>query len=149
PQMASGDASDRVAPEIAAHYAEGHEATRLFYGRGQLERTRTQELLRRHLPAPPAAILDVGGGAGVYAFWLAAEGYEAHLIDLVPLHVEQARRASEMPGAAPLASVRLGDARQLEQPDGSADAVLLLGPLYHLTERTDRVLALTEAKRVV
>jgi ubiquinone/menaquinone biosynthesis C-methylase UbiE len=148
-QRAAGDSSDRAAPEIAAHYAEGREAARLFEGRGQLERARTQELLRRHLPAPPATILDVGGGAGVYAFWLAAEGYEAHLIDLVPLHLEQARRSSEKQADAPLASIRLGDARRLEQRDESVDAVLLLGPLYHLTERTDRVLALTEAKRVV
>jgi ubiquinone/menaquinone biosynthesis C-methylase UbiE len=148
-RMTTGDPKDRAVPEITAHYAEGREATRLSHGRGQLELARTQELLRRHLPDPPATILDVGGGAGVYACWLAAQGYEAHLIDLMPLHLEQARLASDQQAAAPLASVRLGDARRLDQPDESADAVLLLGPLYHLTERRDRVLALAEAKRVV
>ncbi|HLH73563.1 MAG TPA: class I SAM-dependent methyltransferase, partial [Chloroflexota bacterium] len=98
---------------------------------------------------PPATILDVGGGPGVYACWLASEGYEVHLVDAVPLHVEQALRASEAQPGCPLASVRLGDARQLLQADASADVVLLLGPLYHLTERQDRLQALGEAKRVV
>ena len=48
-----------------------------------------------------------------------------------------------------MASVSLGDARELRAADGSADAVLLLGPLYHLTSRADRVTALREARRVL
>jgi len=49
----------------------------------------------------------------------------------------------------PLASCRVGDARDLDLPDGSADLVLLLGPLYHLTEAGDRARALKEAARVL
>jgi ubiquinone/menaquinone biosynthesis C-methylase UbiE len=41
-----------------------------------------------------------------------------------------------------------GDARRLAEPDDSADAVLLLGPLYHMTDRRDRLAALAEAVRV-
>src|SRR6185295_15870885 len=48
-----------------------------------------------------------------------------------------------------LASAAVGDARRLEAADNTADAVLLLGPLYHLTEREDRVKALSEAFRVL
>ena len=141
--------TDRLAPEVAAHYAGGNEADRLFRGGGRLELARTQELLRRYLPPAPAIVLDVGGGSGVYACWLAARGYTVHLVDPVPLHVEQARRASGAQPAAPLASARLGDARRLEQAAGSVDAVLLLGPLYHLTERADRLRALGAARRVL
>ncbi len=65
------------------------------------------------------------------------------------LHVEQARRASDEQPAAPLASATVGDARRLDRPDASVDAALLLGPLYHLTERGDRVAALAEARRVL
>ena len=72
-------------------------------------------------------VYDVGGGSGVYATWLARRGYTAHLIDVVPLHVEQARLASAAQPEHPLASVGLGDARQLEWPDQSADLVLLWG----------------------
>jgi ubiquinone/menaquinone biosynthesis C-methylase UbiE len=136
-------------PESLAHYETGIEAARLTSGHGPLELTRTKELLERRLPPPPAVVLDVGGGPGVYAAWLARRGYVVHLIDAVPLHVEQARRSSVAQPQHPLASAALGDARHLEHADASVDAVLLFGPLYHLTPREDRLLALSESRRVV
>jgi ubiquinone/menaquinone biosynthesis C-methylase UbiE len=138
---------ERLDREIAAHYAEVPERRRL--GPLSLERVRTWELLGHHLPAPPAVVLDVGGAAGVYALPLAAGGYEVHLVDPLASHVEQARQASARQPQTPLASAAVGDARRLEWPDASADAVLLLGPLYHLTDRADRVEALREARRVL
>lgn len=136
-------------PEVLAHYTVGAESGRLFAGHGQLERARTLELFERYLPPPPAVILDVGGGPGAYACGLAAKGHVVHLVDALPLHVEQARQASARQPGAPLASARVGDARSLEGAEGSADAVLLLGPLYHLTDRADRLAALGEARRVL
>ncbi len=94
-------------------------------------------------------VLDVGGGAGVYALPLAREGYSVFLIDPVPLHLDQAREASASQRDAPLASAEVGDARRLMCDDDSVEAVLLLGPLYHLTSRNDRLQALREAYRVV
>ena len=138
---------EQLDPEIAAHYASVSEQQRL--GPGSLERIRTWELLDRHLPAQPAVVLDIGGAAGVYALPLAARGYQVHLIDSLARHVEQARRASRQQPTTPLASASVGDARQLEHPDASVDAALLLGPLYHLTNRVDRIRALTEARRVL
>lgn len=135
--------------EILDHYAVQDEAGRLLRGGGQLEFARTQEILARYLPPPPAVILDVGGGAGIYALPLAKMGYAVHLIDPTPKHVAQARDASQKQPAHPLGSADIGDARALQWPDNSVDAVLLLGPLYHLTERADRVLALRAAHRVV
>lgn len=136
-------------PEIVAHYGQAQEAERLSRGHGPLEAERTRELLQRHLPPAPGVVLDIGGGPGAYACWLASRGYTVHLIDAMPLHVDQARQASARQPDHPLASVRLGDARRLETADTSADAVLLMGPLYHLTERSERVLALREAWRVL
>ncbi len=141
--------SDGVAPEILEHYTAGVELGRLSEGRSRLERERTQEILRRHLPPPPAVILDVGGGPGAYACWLAAQGYAVHLVDAVPLHVDQARQAAQARPDCPLAGAQVGDARQLAQPAASVDAVLLMGPLYHLTDRADRLRALGEARRMV
>ena len=138
---------ERLDHEIAAHYAEVSERDRL--GPWSLERVRTWELLLRHLPPAPAVVLDVGGAAGVYALPLAGRGYQVHLVDPVAVHVEQARRASDRQPRTPLASATVGDARRLERGDASVDAVLLLGPLYHLTDRADRVRALTEARRVL
>ena len=128
--------------EVFAHYGLGAERARLSAGAGRVERARTEEVLARWLPPAPARILDVGGGPGTYVPWLAGQGYEVHLVDPVPLHVEQALQA----GAR---TARVADARSIEEPDAGFDAVLLLGPLYHLTERSDRVRALSEARRVV
>jgi SAM-dependent methyltransferase len=138
-----------VPAEIAAYYAQGGETDRLFKGRGRLELDRTQAILRRHLPPPPAVVLDVGGATGVYARWLADLGHEVHLVDPVATHVDAARLASERHRTRPLASVSLGDARRLRRPADSADMVLLMGPLYHLTRRADRLQALREARRVL
>jgi ubiquinone/menaquinone biosynthesis C-methylase UbiE len=106
------------------------------------------ELLYRLLPAPPARLLDVGGGPGMYAAPLARRGYRVQLVDPVRLHVAQARQASGSDPAAAFTAV-LGDARQLPAPDQSQDAVMLFGPLYHLTGAADRRQALREAWRVL
>jgi ubiquinone/menaquinone biosynthesis C-methylase UbiE len=129
---------------VASHYEAVREEDRISQGFGQLELVRAQEVLRRHLPKPPAAVLDVGGATGVHAAWLAGDGYRVHLIDPAPRHVAKAN--ADLGGLG--VSAELGDARRLPVPDNSYDVVLLFGPLYHLTERADRLLALREAARV-
>ena len=128
--------------DILLHYEDRYdEDVRLSSsGLGQLELIRTQILLQRHLPQPPALVLDVGGGPGVYAYWLDAAGYEVDLIDIVPRHIRQATERG--------VRATLADARELPVPDNTRDAVLLLGPLYHLQERGDRLQVLGEAIRV-
>ncbi|WP_042375953.1 class I SAM-dependent methyltransferase [Streptacidiphilus melanogenes] len=133
-----------VQSEIIEFYTDAYdESMRLQRNaRGRVERLRTLELLARHLPPTPARVLDIGGGPGVYAAELAARGHEVTLLDPVPLHRSQAARHGGF-------TVADGDARSLEQADASCDAALLLGPLYHLPERSDRIAALREARRVV
>lgn len=148
--MHRDDAEDQTPtfdPDILDYYELGRERERLTAGGNELELVRTRELLNRYLPPAPADVLDVGGGAGVYASWLAMQGYRAHLIDPVPLHVEQAREAAAAQPDHPF-TASSGDARRIAMPDASFDAVLLFGPLYHLTERAERVTALAEARRV-
>jgi ubiquinone/menaquinone biosynthesis C-methylase UbiE len=131
------------------HYSDEVERDRLVEGGDSLELVRTFELLSQVLPRPPARVLDVGGGPGVYAARLASAGYDVRLVDVFPLHVEQALERSAAQPDAPFAA-EVADARDLSRfDDESEDAVLLLGPLYHLTEREDRVRALGEARRVV
>jgi ubiquinone/menaquinone biosynthesis C-methylase UbiE len=134
--------------EITRYYQEVAEEGRLAAGPSQLEFARTKEVVLRYLLPPPATILDVGGAAGAYALWLTEKGYQVHLIDPVPRLVEEARRRSEA-SPHPISTCELGDARNLAFNDGVADGVLLLGPLYHLTVRADRLRALREAYRVL
>src|SRR5262245_40081960 len=134
--------------EILCHYdREFDEESRITRGMGELELLRTREIVRRNLPDGPLRIIDVGGGTGVHAAWLAEDGHEVHLVDPVPRHVERARRLTPERGRI---TAELGDARDLRAAgDAAYDAALLLGPLYHLTERDERIAALREAARVV
>jgi len=129
---------------LRAYYDSGIELGRLERGYWRLEFARTKELLLRYLPPAPARVLDVGGGPGAYAAWLADAGYDVKLVDLLPLHVEHAREL-----AAGRFAAEEGDARSLAELDGSYDVVLLLGPLYHLAEERERLVALAEARRVL
>ena len=138
----------KLDPTIADYYHRAPEEHRLAEGPFVLEEARTRELIERHAPRPPATVLDVGGAAGAYALWLADAGYTVHLVDPVPRLVAEAERRSAA-RLRPLASCRVGEARALDFSDQSADIVLLLGPLYHLTEAADRARALTEARRVL
>ncbi len=139
----------RVEREILSAYAVGDEMSRLSSGSGRLEMLRTRELLSRYLPPPPSVIADIGGGPGAYALPLARQGYRVCLVDPVPLHIQQGIAGSKAQPEAPLAGAVIGDARFLEFRDESVDAVLLLGPLYHLTGRDDRISALREVFRVL
>jgi ubiquinone/menaquinone biosynthesis C-methylase UbiE len=134
---------------IAAHYELGLERDRLFReGDPRLELTRTLELLDRYLPSAPARLLDVGGGPGAYASIWARRGYDVHLYDVLDLHVRQAQQAADAQPGHPF-TAQVADARSIPEQDASADAVVLLGPLYHLTEPGQRATALLEAWRVL
>lgn len=137
-----------VDPDLVAHYELGLEDSRLFIdGRPRLEYVRTLELLDRLLPPGPGRILDVGGATGVYAVPLSERGYIVHVVDPIPLHVEHTVQRARERGAEGV-TASLGEARDLGSFGVGYDAVLLLGPLYHLPDADDRVLAFREAVRV-
>ena len=127
---------------MQTYYDRDEEEGRLRAGAGLLELVRTKELVRRYLPAAPASVVDIGGGAGVHARWLAELGHRVDLVDAVPLHVA---KAAEIPGVTAV----LGDARKLDAADESYDFVLMCGPLYHLLTVEDRLAAWREAHRVL
>jgi len=130
-------------PRLFEYYERNHaERDRLGRREGLIEFVRTKELLRRYLPETPAAVIDVGGGTGIYAAWLASLGYDVRLVDIVPANVREAGRIGTF-------SATVGDARALPCADSSCDVALLLGPLYHLLTGTERLQALCEAQRAV
>ena len=134
--------------DLLKHYRRGFEAGRLGVGAGPIERERTQAIVSRYVSDASSVVYDIGGGPGAYAVWLLGLGHSVHLVDPVPVHVEEAKEAMAKTATAEW-SATLGDARSLALPDSSADAVLLLGPLYHLTKRAERIAALSEAHRVL
>ena len=130
-----------------AYYNRGNERERLSGPSGSIEFERTKDILQRFLPPSPSIIADIGGGPGRYALWLAERGYRVYHRDLIGLHVQQLQGdLRERPSLS--IDTAVADARRLDLPDASVDAALLLGPLYHLPRRPDRVAVLAEARRI-
>ena len=128
-------------PHVQAAYARGRETGRLDQQRNRIEAERTKTLIAERLPASGARVLDVGGGPGYYAAWLRDLGHHVVLLDIVHDHARQAAH-SAIPAL-------VADATALPVPPRHADALLLLGPLYHLVDPADRSRALAEAHRVL
>ncbi len=114
----------------------------------QPEHARTQELILRHLPNPPATVIDAGGGAGVYACWLAALGYHVHRIDPVAKHGDQAFRASAAQPRHPSGQRTLGMRVTCNMPTAARRSY---GRVRGVTcaDRDDRRACLREAHRVL
>jgi SAM-dependent methyltransferase len=105
------------------------------------------ELISRYLPGDGVSILDVGGATGVYSFQLADLGHQVTLLDVVPAHIEKAREENRN-RCNPLVELVAGDILEYRS-DRSFDAVILNGPLYHLTERADRIAALRNSAGIL
>ena len=131
--------------DVVQHYEGVTEEDRLTAGLHQLELLRTQEILTRYLPPAPARIIDIGGATGVHARWLAEAGFRVHIVDVTPRHVAKAKEDL----VRLRVTAEIGDARHLPAETASYDIALLLGPLYHLPSRADRLAALEEVRRVV
>ena len=117
--------------------------------RHRTEFAMTKRALAEYLPPPPARILDCGGGPGRYAIHLAQLGYQVTLLDLSANNLALAHEKAQDAGVH-LAEYVHGNALDLSRfAGGTFDAVLLLGPLYHLTNEEDRRQAVHEARRVL
>ena len=138
--MATDDLSD-----IRALYNEGweREADRLVHR--QLEADMTRRHLDRFLPAR-GRILEVGFGTGAYTFPLARRGYRITAVDLSEEFVTRCKAEAEELDLSDRIDFMTGDARTMKQvPRGAFEAVLLLGPMYHLVVEKDRISALRSA----
>ena len=131
--------------EIYDFYNNGAEIGRLERGLGIVEFYRTKEILSRYIHGGHV-IYDIGGGIGMYAAWLAKKGNEVHLIELAEKSVEYAK-TNMMQDCQFVAET--GNALKINRPDKSADVVLMMGPLYHLRNKVDRLRAISEAFRVL
>jgi SAM-dependent methyltransferase len=132
--------------DIAAWYDHGVEEEESRLELHQLEYDLTRRFLTRYLP-PTGSILEIGAATGRYTLALCRLGYSVTAVDFSPalLDVCQRRLAAErLHGNARFV---VADARDLRAvADRGFDAVLLMGPLYHLIFEEDRREAIRQAK---
>jgi SAM-dependent methyltransferase len=133
--------------EVVDYYSNYDEENRLG-GTYSIEFLRSQDIILRNLKKRPCDILDIGGAAGRYSFWLAGLGHRVTLIDMTPKHIQQAQRTNTA-SAHTLEGITLGNACELPYGDETFDVVLLMGPLYHILDREQRGTAIREAHRVL
>ena len=127
-------------------YNNSSEEDRLNFGLGPLEFERNKYLIQKFLPGKNCKIIDLGGGTGKYSEWLANMGHSVWMIDPVEKHINLAQKRSDK--LKNKFYVLQGEALNLEFDDNFADMVIMHGPLYHMLEKSTRIKAILEAKRV-
>ena len=131
---------------VIDYYQNSNEDIRM--SENPLEFLRCKDIISRYLSNDNLSILDIGGAAGAFSFWLADQGHSVSLLDISPKHIEIAK-LHEMENGIKLTSTAIGDARDLPYDMNSFDLVLLMGPLYHLINKSDRLVSMREAYRVL
>jgi len=138
-----------MAGQVEAFYDRSPDYEWHRLERHRMEFAVTMQALLDFLPPPPAAILDIGGGPGRYAIALTRHGYRVTLFDLSANNLTFAAEQARLAGVS-LAGFEHGTATDLSRFQADRfDAVLLMGPLYHLLESAERQQAVREALRVL
>lgn len=160
PNRSQDEALDRVRAHYQTYATE--ELERLAKDRyARIEFAVTWRFIQEALAVPtpgsagpPLRILDAGSGPGRYTVALAqAYGARARisLLDLSPHCLELAEEWARVVGVQEyLEDAVAGDVRDLSRwPNSHFDAVLLLGPLYHLLDPRERRRCVREVHRVL
>ena len=129
------------------YYSNYNEEGRLLSQHGQVEYRTTMKYIREALAGDKTKrILEVGAGTGRYSVTLAKEGFPVTAVELVAHNLEILK--SKLDGTEDITALQ-GNALDLSRfPDESFDLTLVLGPLYHLYTKEDKLQALSEAARV-
>ena len=135
--------------EVLEAYNKGIEKNRLRTDLGLIEFERTKEIILEKIPKTPVTIYDIGGGYGEYSWWLASLGHNVYLYDISKKNIEMAKEMINEYSGCMLKTMEVADARTIDRPDNSADAIILFGPLYHIVEYEERQAALKECYRLL
>ena len=136
-----------ISNNIERFYTKASEETRLEKGMGVFEFERIKSLIEKYIAPANATIVDVGGGTGKYAEWLANKGHQVNLVEPVAKHIKTATaRAAKLKNKF---TVHQGEARNLPFPSNYADLIILHGPLYHLQKKEERVQTILEASQLI
>ena len=130
---------------LTRYYENYDEDGRLGFRHGQPEFRTTVHYVEKYL-RPGMRILEIGAGTGRYSHYFARNGYSVDAVELVQHNIDVFRENTR-PGEP--VTIRQGDARDLSAFEtGTYDITLVLGPMYHLFSREDKLQALAEAIRV-
>ncbi len=131
--------------DIVAYYNSDPDREHNRLERHQLEYDLTWRYLNQYLPAH-GSILEIGTATGRYTLALAKRGYKLTSVDISSTLLEECRKSLAKEGLENRVRLIEADARNLSKvPEKEFDAVLLMGPLYHLVMEDDRKAALQEA----
>lgn len=132
--------------QIQKTYELFDEDSRLNCSRAaRVEFLTTTRYIERYLK-PGSSILDIGAGAGEYSLYFARKGYQVCALELADNNIKAFRKKIRPEDEIELVQGNAVDLSRYE--DGSFDAVLLFGPLYHLHKEEDKLRCIAEAKRV-
>ncbi len=129
------------------YYNSYDEEGRLLSRHGQVEYLTTMKYIRECLSgAADPTVLEIGAGTGRYSVTLAKQGYRVTAVELIPHNLELLK--SKLDGSEQITAIQ-GNALDLsELPDGAFSLIMLLGPMYHLYTKEEKLQALSEAVRV-
>ena len=131
--------------DIVAYYSANTETEHQRLENNQLEYELTWRFLEAYLP-PQGHLLEIGAATGRYTLELAKRGYQITAVDISDVNLNECRRHLTEAGLSNQVQFRVADARFLKGiPPESFDTVLLMGPLYHLVEKSDREMAVRES----
>ena len=130
---------------VEEYYAQYDEDARFLRKSRQTEYLTTMRYIQKYL-FQGARILEIGAGTGRYSLALAAQGYSVDAVELLPKHIALLRQKSKDNSNLRIFEGNAVDLRFLHS--NAYDIVLLLGPMYHLFNKADKLNALAEAIRV-
>lgn len=130
---------------LTNYYEHYDEDGRLCSKHGMVEYITTMNYIEKYL-RPGMRVLEIGAATGRYSHTLARKGYRVDAVELVEHNIEIFRQ-NTAPGES--VTITQGNAMDLAMfDDNNFDITLLLGPMYHLFTKEDKLKALSEAIRV-
>jgi ubiquinone/menaquinone biosynthesis C-methylase UbiE len=134
---------------LGKFYESMSETRRLQRSRvGRLEFHTTVTFVEKHI-SPEDTILELGAGDGTYSLHFSRRGHRVMATDLLPANVQTILAKAE---SEELRNIQVRQANAIQLADfseGEFQAVLCLGPYYHLRTRELRRQCLLECRRVV
>lgn len=128
--------------KLIEFYNKFNEDKRLDTRHGQVEFLTSMKYIHEYLK-PGDKIVDIGAGTGKYSLYLKNEGYDVTAVEYVRPNIGKLKVKD--------ASIRIVEASATDLSmfeEDEFDIAVMFGPMYHLYSATDRLKALSEAKRI-